>query len=230
MDTLSSTNRRGLPLIVIAAEREALGLVDRLGLRRDRGIRFPRHETESHTGFYRGHRLNLAITGVLEHHMSAATALVLSRLGDDISSVINFGAVGFYPEHPHAPGLGDVVMVGRVHRFDVDDNLHWARPIELHTPDGGLRTVECVTGSRYSTPDDRRSAMFPAAGQVEDMELYGLAVLLRTFGVPLVSVKYVVNAVSSAGRNDSRKNITAFRREAENAILRYVPSQSDVAT
>jgi hypothetical protein len=76
---------------------------------------------------------------------------------------------------------------------EVDDNVHWVPPIALPVPDVDLPSVVCVTGSRYSTENDRKSPYFPVEGQVEDMELYGLAVLLQTLGMPLMSVKFVVN-------------------------------------
>lgn len=111
--------------------------------------------------------------------------------------------------------------------FDVDDNVHWAQPIELRVPDVDLPVVSCVTGSRYSTAADRQSSHFPHEGQVEDMELYGLAVLLKTFNVPLLSVKYVVNTVGPSGREQLRQNIVPLRQRADAALMRVLRPMGD---
>lgn len=217
---IKSPSEGRLPLVVVASGREGLGLVQRFRLRRDHHFHLPAYAQEAHAVFYRGDRFHLAITGVLEHHMSAATALVLLRLGHQISSVVNMGAVGYYHDRATSADLavGDVVIIHRVYRFDVDDNAHWARPIDLFLPDVNLPAVSCVTGSRYSTAMDRRSVYFPHEGQVEDMELYGLAVLLKTLGRRLLSVKYIVNAVS-AGREQARQHIVTLRHRLEEALL-----------
>jgi nucleoside phosphorylase len=213
-----------IPLVVVACEREGMGLVQRSGLQREPHFHFPGGEREAQAGFYFGPRFHLAITGVLEHNMVAATALILLRLQRQISCVVNFGAVGCYRQGADGGGpvVGDVVMIRRVCRFDVDDNVHWARPIELHVPNVNVPVVSCVTGSRYSTAADRQSSHFPHEGQVEDMELYGLAVLLQTFQIPLLSVKYVVNTVEPSGREQLRQNIVPFRQRAEAVLMKVL--------
>lgn len=134
--------------------------------------------------------------------------------------VINFGAAGSYGTE-HAPAVGEVVLVDTVGRFDVDDNVHWVPPRRLATVDLaldlGLPTVTCITGSRYSTPRDRASEHFPD-GHVEDMELYALAVLLETLGIPLLSLKYVTNLVDGGGREQFRDNVEANRDRAYRAL------------
>ncbi|MDH3600027.1 MAG: hypothetical protein OEU26_10365 [Candidatus Tectomicrobia bacterium] len=231
--SIKTEQERRIPLVVVACEREGMGLVQRLGLQRDVHFRFPGCEREEHAGFYRSAHFHLAITGVLEHNMSAATTLALLRLERQISCVVNFGTVGCYFERADSgcPTVGDVVVIRRVYRFDVDDNVHWARPIELHVPNVNLPAVSCVTGSRYSTASDRQSIYFPQEGQVEDMELYGLAVLLQTLRIPLLSVKYVVNTVEPSGREQARQNIVPFRPRAEVAlqrVLRQAVSQKNL--
>jgi hypothetical protein len=62
----------GRPLIVVASEREGMGLVQRLALRREPLFCFPGRMREASAGFYTSHPFHLAITGVLEHHMAAA--------------------------------------------------------------------------------------------------------------------------------------------------------------
>jgi hypothetical protein len=118
------------------------------------------------------------------------------------------------------------VVIRQVHRFDVDDNVHWAPPLELQVPAVDLPSAVCVTGSRYSTPADRASPYFPKEGQVEDMELYGLTVLLQTLQIPLVSVKYVVNEVGPDGREQLRQNIIPLRQRAEEALVAVLDQMS----
>lgn len=210
-----------IPLIVIASQNEATGLIPRLALQRDPSFEFAGRDREPNIGFYRGNKCNLAITGVLEHHMVAATALVLSRLGGEIPFVLNYGAVGCYRSTSKAngPAIGETVIVRKVCRFDVDDNLHWVPPIDLHVPPVDLRSVVCVTGSRYSNLNDYESPFFPADGQVEDMELYSLAVLLSAFRIPLTALKFVVNSLPSNGPGQAKQNHTLTRCSADNTFL-----------
>ena len=220
-----------LPLVVIASEKEGIGFVRRLGLRRDASVRLPGLSREQEAGLYHGTQLNLAITGVLEHNMVAATSLVLLRLGHEVPFVVNFGAVGCYQQrHAYScPTVGDTVLVRKVCRFDVDDNVHWAPPLALSTPDDDLPAVVCVTGSRYSTEYDRTSPYLPVDGQVEDMELYGLAVLLQTLDIPLLSVKLVVNIVSTDGREQMRQNLSLVRQHAESVLLKVLEKHKRLA-
>jgi len=220
-----------LPLVVIASEKEGIGLVRRLGLRRDASIRLPGLSREQDAGLYRGKRLNLAITGVLEHNMVAATSLVLLRFGHEVPFVVNFGAVGCYQQCQvyGCPTVGDTVLVRKVCRFDVDNNVHWVPPLALSTPDDDLPAVVCVTGSRYSTAHDRTSPYFPVDGQVEDTELYGLAVLLQNLEIPLLSVKFVVNTVRTDGREQMRQNLSLIRQRAESVLLKVLEKHKGLA-
>ena len=51
-----------IPLVIVACEKEGMGLVHRRGLQRDVHLRFPGCEREEHAGFYRGTDFHLAIT------------------------------------------------------------------------------------------------------------------------------------------------------------------------
>lgn len=210
-----------VPLIVIASQKEAAGLIPRLALKRDPGFEFACRDREPKIGFYRGATCNLAITGVLEHHMVAATALVLARLGGEIPFVLNYGAVGCYRSlsDSDGPKIGETVFIHKVCRFDVDDNVHWVPAVNLAVPPTGLRSVVCVTGSRYSNAKDHKSLFFPSDGQVEDMELYSLAVLLSVFRTPLIALKFVVNFLPSDGPGEARQHHTATRCSADDAFF-----------
>lgn len=215
-----------LPLVIVATEKEGLGFVNGFGLERDSNLRIPLPglKKEKNAGLYYGSQLNLAITGVLEHNMVAATSLILRHLKESVSFVLNFGAVGYYPQQHEGVSLtvGETVLVRQVYRFDVDDNLHWVPPVTLSTPAIDLQSVICVTGSRYSTEKDRESPYFPKSGQVEDMELYGLAVLLQSLKIPLISVKFVSNIVNADGREQMRQNLSSLRKRAEQTVIKVL--------
>ncbi len=213
-----------VPLVVVASEKEAVGLVPQLGLQRDLSFDFPLRERESNIGFYRGTSCNLAITGVLEHNMVAQIALVLSRLTEKVPFVLNFGTVGYYRQKGKTQEmtLGDSVLVNTVRRFDIDDNLHWAPPINLYVPSIDLPSAVCITGSRYSTEADHESPFFPADGDVEDMELYALAVLLHTFQIPLIALKFIVNYVPTDGPAQAQRNLVASRSHAEKTLMKVL--------
>lgn len=213
------------PLILIASEREGLGLVETLALHPVEGFQLLAQLREPRAGLYVGERCSLLISGVFEHHMTAASIAALKHLDFSPSVVINFGAAGSYrglEGHPEAPAIGEVVIVETSYRFDVGDNLHWAPPIALPVPDLGLRSVTCVTGSRYSTPQDRASPYFPADGDVEDMELYALAVLMKTLEIPLYSLKFVTNIVEAEGLEDFRQHVRSGRDRAEECLLQLL--------
>lgn len=206
-------------LIVVASEREGLGLVDELGLQRSENFKVQAGQHEAGLGLYRGNGCDLLISGVLEHHMVAATALCIHKLNP--GSVVNFGACGTYGSRfgaKAAPKIEEVVCIATSLRFDVGDNLHWVPPRNLSVVDLGLPFANCVTGSRYSQPSDYESAYFPRTGHVEDMELYGLAVLMETFSIPLLSIKYVTNDVGPSGRDQFREHVLSARNSGHEAL------------
>ena len=206
-------------LIVIASEREGLGLVDEFGLQRAEDFEIQAGDHERGLGLYHGRSFDVLISGVLEHHMVAATALCLHRYKP--KRVVNFGACGTYGNRfgvETAPKIESVVSVSTSYRFDVDDNLHWVPPRTLPVVNLSLATANCVTGSRYSRASDYESIHFPKDGQVEDMELYGLAVLMETFAVPLYSIKYVTNDVGPHGREQFREHVVSARRFGHEAL------------
>ncbi len=217
-------------LVVAASEREGLGLVDAYGLHRVNEFRLKAGDREQALGLYRGEFCDLLLSGVLEHHMVAATALALQHLTVDY--VVNFGACGTYGDRftkGMTPEIGDTVGVSVSCRFDVADNLHWAPPRPLPMPDNLLTPATCVTGSRYSTPSDYESEYFPAAGDVEDMELYGLCVLLESLGKPLYSIKFVTNEVGPAGREQFRANVVPVRDSAQAVLTELLHSLKSAA-
>lgn len=223
-DCGSHTTELGTPmptmLVVVASEREGLGLIEDLGLKQDRSFRVAAGKHEQKLGLYRGVQCDLLITGVLEHHMVAATSLYLCQ--QRANRVVNFGAFGTYGTlfgERNAPRIGDVVSVSTSLRFDVDDNLHWVPARTLEEFDIGLESVVCATGSRYSRPSDYVTDCFPKTAHVEDMELYALAVLCETFGVPLHSIKYVTNEVGHDGREQFRKNVVSARDAGYRALI-----------
>jgi len=227
---LDSQKHAASPLVVVASEKEGMGLVKRLGLRRDPEIRLPGLCREKNSGLYCGDKLNLAITGVYEHNMTAAVSLVLHHANRNPLFVLNFGAAGLYAHHHVNAGLtiGDMVHVQKVCRFDLDDNVHWAPSVDLRCSDACLPKAVCVTGSRYSTENDRRSPYFPKDGQIEDMELYGLAVLLQTHKIPLISIKVIANLVVSDGRQQMRNNLSAMISAAEERIISAIDQEAAV--
>ena len=207
------------PLIVVASEREGLGLVETGRFKKSDKFHLSAGTHEARLGMYCGDNHNVLISGVMEHHMSAATALACSM--EKPSYVLNFGACGTYGDRfgaTLAPAIGDVVIVSQSLKFDVDDNLHWVPARVLEVAHIGLPTAICVTGSRYSRPSDYRSDFFPKAGHIEDMELYGLAVLLEHLKVALYSIKYVTNVVGAAGREQFRRNVLQAREKGVVAI------------
>ncbi len=210
-------------LVVVASEREGSGLVEAHGLRRVEDFRLKAGSHEAGLGLYRGEFCSVLITGVLEHHMVAATALALQAI--DVDHVVNFGACGTYGNRfgaTSAPAIGDTVGVSLSYRFDVDDNGHWAPPRRLDVADASLPAVACVSGSRYSRDHDYETGFFPMDGNVEDMELYGLSVLMQTLDRPLYSVKYVVNEVGPSGREQFRANVVSVRASAERALEKCI--------
>ncbi len=215
-------------LIVVASEREGLGLVDEFGLKRAVDFKVQAGDHERGLGLYRGKTCDVLISGVLEHHMVAATALCLHRY--EPRRVVNFGACGTYGNRfglETAPKIESVVTISTSYRFDVDDNLHWIPPRTLPVVDLGLATANCVTGSRYSRVSDYDSIHFPKDGHVEDMELYGLAVLMETFSVPLHSIKYVTNDVGPSGREQFRKHVVPARRFGYEALENVLSKTSE---
>lgn len=207
-------------LVVVASEREGLGLIEDLGLKQDRSFRVAAGSYEKKLGLYRGALCDLLITGVLEHHMVAATAFYLCQ--QSVNRVFNFGACGTYGTRfgtRVSPKIGDVVSVSMSQRFDVDDNLHWVPARTLEEVDTGLQSVVCATGSRYSRPSDYETDYFPKTAHVEDMELYALGVLCETFSVPLHSLKYVTNEVGPVGREQFRRNVLSARAAGYKALI-----------
>jgi nucleoside phosphorylase len=215
------------PLIVVASEREGLGLVENGHFNKSNEFHVRAGTHEAGLGLYCGRDHDVLISGVMEHHMTAATALACSV--EKPSYVVNFGACGTYGDRfgsKSAPAAGDVVMVSQCLRFDVGDNLHWVPPREIETAEIGLPTATCVTGSRYSRPSDYKSEFFPRAGHVEDMEIYGLAVLLETLEVPLYGIKFVTNEVGPMGREQFRRNVLQARAKgciALDALMAALP-------
>lgn len=201
-------------LVVVASEREGLGLIQAFDLHRDPSFKVAAGSHEQRLGLYRGLRCDLLISGVLEHHMVAATALYLRCYSAD--RIVNFGACGTYGTQfgaQNPPQVGDVVGVSTSLRFDVDDNQHWVPPRKIETCDIDLRHVICATGSRYSKLSDYEADGFPKEAQVEDMELYALAVLSEALEVPLYSIKYVTNKVGPSGKEQYRRNVVAARED-----------------
>lgn len=204
------------PLIVVASPREAGVIVDSFGLEKESSFSFNSYDSEC--GVYNRvtpFPITLAVTGVLEHSMVSATSLLLSK-NHTFSHVINFGCVGSYSTKQAQ--LGNAYLVQCCHKYGIGDNTHWAKPIILSSPSKKLKEdllVECATGSRYSTEEDRKSKYFPSSAHVEDMELYGVAHLCTTLAIPIYSVKYVVNLVQGTHesvREELRSNIVPFRQ------------------
>lgn len=207
------------PLVVVASEREGMGLVEAFSLQLSKGLQLKAGNHEAALGLYRGDTFDLLMSGVLEHHMVAATASALQTLVP--TQIVNFGACGTYGNRfgsTSSPKIRDSVCISESLRFDVDDNLHWVPPRNLRIVDLGLPTAICVSGSRYSQNADYETAYFPRQGNVEDMELYGLAVLLETLRIPLYSIKYVTNEVGPHGRTQFRENVVAARESGQDAL------------
>ena len=207
------------PLVIVASEKEGLSLVQTWALDYDSGFALFAGDHERALGLYRGSKRDLVISGVLEHHMTAACARAVADLSP--YAVVNFGACGSYDGRLNGstgPQIGEAVVVADSYRFDVDDNAHWAPRRVLKIPDLDVRQVACVTGSRYSRAKDREAVYFPHCGEIEDMELYALAVLLETLEVPLYSIKYVTNQVGSEGRNEYRQNVVSAMANGERAL------------
>lgn len=207
------------PHVIVASEREGLGLVETWALKRDTDFALCAGDYERGLGLYRGDRRDLVISGVLEHHMVAACALAVRDLSPRV--VVNFGASGTYGGRfngTEGPRIGESVLVSNCFRFDVDDNTHWALPRRLEVLDLGVRQVNCITGSRYSRAEDYASPHFPRQCEIEDMELYAVAVLLETLALTLYSIKYITNQVGPEGRSQFRENVTAARSAGEKTL------------
>jgi nucleoside phosphorylase len=181
--------------------------------------------------------MTLIITGVLEHNMVSSCALIMTSSRKKFTRVINFGCAGVYTTAVEGSGddirVGEAYLVGRSERFDVDDNTHWTRSFPLHIPTlqdketPKLLIATCITGSRYSTPRDRMSPHFPK-GDIEDMELYGLASLCEALKTPLIAVKYGVNYVDGThqeSREQLRKNIIPMRSNAMKILFRVLEAK-----
>lgn len=137
------------PLVVVASEREGLGLVRAWGLSLSDEIQLSAGNHEAALGLYRGQSHDVLISGVLEHHMVAATAAAVYAVSP--AFIVNFGACGTYGARfgaISAPRINDVVRVCVSSRFDVGDNLHWVPPRSLNLIEMDLPVAHCVSGSR----------------------------------------------------------------------------------
>lgn len=197
-------------LLMIAMPQEAAVL---LGEMQPQQLKPP----GGHFSAYRLGKLIIGVSGIGGPNMAALASLLLSR-HPGIGSVANFGSAGAYAE----AGIenGSVLCVSSVAKWDLhlpmDGYADQIGPENLDTSipqQAGYPCVPCNSGCSFSEESGRRRKGFPAA-QLEDMELYSLAVLCRAHGLPLWSMKFVSNQVGEDAASEFEAGFSTHLRQA----------------
>ena len=168
----------------------------------------------------------IVVTGLGQHNMTAACSAVI-RDYPSIEEVVNYGTAGAYIGNDLNPG--ELVEVSQVSKWDLYlDIAGFENQIETVDLESGvrafpgLRQVTCNSGCSFSKVADRSRITFPC-GDIEDMELYGLAVLSMALGMKCKALKLISNHIS-----DETSSAAVFEHDFQVICLEKAPMVAEL--
>ncbi|MEN8190431.1 MAG: futalosine hydrolase [Thermodesulfobacteriota bacterium] len=166
-----------------------------------------------------GESLRSLVSGVGPLETALTLGLYLSRHGDDISRVLNFGVAGAYPDAVQPAALLDVCLaeteiigdyglcfedrieplpgeLGGPHRFSLDQGLLQSAQEALFRENIQIRMGTFVTVSCSSSCASRARMLAERFGGLcENMEGAAVARVCREFSLPLLELRAISNMV-----------------------------------